>query len=171
MCIFNYFHLFLIQKVLLNFNLLQFYSNTFLDFIPKNNENNFSNFNNYDTRNQFIIKKPKKITLIEELRQKIQQLTNELNSEKQKNINLTNRINSYINAMNELNSKIKSLQLNLNSKNKEIQNIINIYNNKLKHSTSGFGNSKQGESKMNANIIPLITKPFIKFQIKILIML
>ena len=81
-------------------------------------------------------------------RMKTNQLINELNIEKQKNFNLTNQINSYMNMVNQLNYKIKALEIELNSKKVEIQNLINFNNNelnKLLNTKSSLEHCKTGE--------------------------
>ena len=75
-----------------------------------------------------------------------------MNIEKQKNINLTNQLNSYINTINQLNSKNNSLQLELNSKIMIIQNLNNELN-KLPKKSSTLEYCKPGEKILAINII------------------
>ena len=58
-------------------------------------------------------------------------------------------LNSYLNKINELNSKIIKLELDISSKNKEIQNL----NNKLEEFLSNLDNCKPGEKRINLQIL------------------
>ena len=73
---------------------------------------------------------------------------------------LNNELNLYKNKINDLNSQIKSLQLQLDSKNIEINNLINSYNNKLNNLSKSNSNIKSnldyinpGEKIMAVNFI------------------
>ena len=83
-------------------------------------------------------------------------LINQLNLEKQKNVSLNKLLNSYKNQVEQLNSKINSLNKNLDLKNLEIKNLTNYYNNeltKLSQSTSSLEFCKPGEKIMAVNFI------------------
>ena len=164
----NFSNFLIIQKVLINlyYFYFQFSSNTFIDFIPNDNDinkNNNSSISNYNIEakkqsninNQEIIELTKELNNEKQkninLNNQLNNLYNQLNLEKQKNKNLYSQLNSYKKQVEQLNSKINSLEKSLDLKNLEIQNLINYYNNELKklsQSTSRLEFCKTGEKIM-----------------------
>ena len=92
-----------------------------MDFI-ENNSNKIINNNIIDNKiNKLNDEKNKNI----ELNNKIKKLEIDLNNEKEKNKNLNQQIEKYKNIIKDLNDKISRNNLNDNNKVSELQNIIN----------------------------------------------
>ena len=122
-----------------------------MDFI-ENNSNKIINNNIIDNKiNKLNDEKNKNI----ELNNKIKKLEIDLNNEKEKNKNLNQQIEKYKNIIKDLNDKISRNNLNDNNKVSELQNIINEKIDEINVLRSRLNNSNINSIQPGEQIIAI----------------
>ena len=122
-----------------------------MDFI-ENNSNKIINNNIIDNKiNKLNDEKNKNI----ELNNKIKKLEIDLNNEKEKNKNLNQQIEKYKNIIKDLNNKISRNNLNDNNKVSELQNIINEKIDEINVLRSRLNNSNINSIQPGEQIIAI----------------
>ena len=122
-----------------------------MDFI-ENNSNKIINNNIIDNKiNKLDDEKNKNI----ELNNKIKKLEIELNNEKEKNKNLNQQIEKYKNIIKDLNNKLSRNNLNDNNKVSELQNIINEKIDEINVLRSRLNNSNINSIQPGEQIIAI----------------
>ena len=124
-----------------------------MDFI-ENNSNKIINNNIIDNKiNKDLLNDEKNKNI--ELNNKIKKLEIDLNNEKEKNKNLNQQIEKYKNIIKDLNNKISRNNLNDNNKVSELQNIINEKIDEINVLRSRLNNSNINSIQPGEQIIAI----------------